>query len=150
MQNRIFVVMVLMTLIALVALGLSIPASAGYHEKNPCAAKAMMANPAIARTVWGEVISVDWSASAVSLWVDGQTFTIRWDKRTQIKTVPEMTRKSLADLRSGARVTVSFVEQRGKRRAAFIYYKELSPNYVIERDPNVQTPSSPPSLMPKP
>jgi len=138
-----------MTIATLLVLGLSVPALAGYHEKNPCAAgnpcavqnpcgakavnpcnpcaaknpcgAAMAPTPAVARTVWARVIAVNPSTQILEVGVDGQRLTIGVDKRTQIKTVPDMSRKSLANLKSGDRVAVSFVEQDGKRRAAFIY-----------------------------
>ncbi len=146
MGKRIFVMMAIGTLLVL---GLSMPASAGYHEKNPCAAKnpcavqnpcaakvvnpcnpcaaknpcgaAMTTTPAVARTVWARVIAVNPSTQTLEVGVDGQRLTIGVDKRTQIKTVPGMSRKSLANLKSGDRVAVSFVEQDGQRRAAFVY-----------------------------
>ncbi|MFQ5881491.1 MAG: hypothetical protein ACE5I9_03305 [Candidatus Methylomirabilales bacterium] len=51
------------------------------------------------------------------------------DRRTEIKMATRgMEKKSLADLRPGARVAVSFLDQRGSQRAAYVYLSQAAAN----------------------
>ncbi len=94
---------------------------------NPCAAKGMARGAISVRTVWGQVVSA--SPRALVVRVDGNTLNLQLTKRTKIKMATRrMDKKTIADLRPGTRVAVSFVDNNGSRRAAYVYVARAAAN----------------------
>ncbi|MFQ5846722.1 MAG: hypothetical protein ACE5IQ_03500 [Candidatus Methylomirabilales bacterium] len=94
---------------------------------NPCAAKGVARGPIPVRTVWGQVVSA--SPRSLAVKTDGRTLNLQLTRRTEIKMASQgMERKTLRDIRPGARVAVSFLDNNGSRRAAYVYLTRAAAN----------------------
>lgn len=121
------------------------PTEAANHAANPCAANPCAANPCAAnpcnpcaakgaarglvtvRTVWGQVVSA--SPQMLVVKADGSSLDLQLTKQTEIKMAGQgLEKKSIDDLRPGTRVAVSFLEDKGSRRAAYVYLARAAAN----------------------
>jgi hypothetical protein len=79
------------------------------------------------RTVWGQVISA--SPRSLVVKANGDSLKLQLTKRTEIKMAGRgMQKRTVADLRPGTRVAVSFVDRNGSRQAAYVYLARAAAN----------------------
>lgn len=99
----------------------------GANPCNPCAGRGGARGPVSVKTVWAHVVSA--SPRSLVIKANGGSLKLQLTKRTEIKmAAPGMQKKTVADLRPGTRVAVSFVDRNGTRQAAYIYLARAAAN----------------------
>jgi hypothetical protein len=84
-----------------------------------CAAK-----PAVAKMIVGEILAADLTKNLLSVRHKGQDLALQVDPLTSVRQGP--TPVTLADLQTGQKATISYVERSGQRSAKYIYLASVS------------------------